>query len=229
MDRKFVNARSPLRLLERGLHGGLGRGNVGVVIAAPGVGKTPFLVAVALDELLRGGRVLHVTRDATVGHVRAAYDTVFEELAHATHLEPEAEIHAEIDRRRGIRAYPGDAFSSARLREAVKLEHELRGAPSLLVLEGIDVDAAHREELEDVRALAAELDAEVWLSLASGRERVDGMPKALEPLADLVSVALALEPENGSVQLRALKDHDNPDVSELRVALDPRTLLLVRA
>ena len=39
---------------------------------------------------------------------------------------------------------------------------------------------------------------------------------------------LTLEPGGDSVALRALKDHDNPDVSALHVALDPRTLLLVR-
>ena len=46
--------------------------------------------------------------------------------------------------------------------------------------------------------------------------------------ADQVSVILALEPRDGAVALRAIKDHDNPDVSALHVALDPRTLLLVR-
>ena len=59
MYRSYLNARSPLRLLEKGLHGGLGPGNLGVVLAAHGVGKTPFLVGLALDELLRGGAVLH--------------------------------------------------------------------------------------------------------------------------------------------------------------------------
>ncbi|MCH8962850.1 MAG: hypothetical protein IH820_16455, partial [Bacteroidetes bacterium] len=54
MYRKFLNARNPLRLLEKGLHGGLGGGNLGIVIAGPGVGKTAFLVGVALDELMRG-------------------------------------------------------------------------------------------------------------------------------------------------------------------------------
>jgi len=41
-------------------------------------------------------------------------------------------------------------------------------------------------------------------------------------------VVLALEPGVESVALCALKDHDNPDVSALHVALDPRTLLLIR-
>ena len=31
-----------------------------------------------------------------------------------------------------------------------------------------------------------------------------------------------------AIVLRALKDHDNPDVSDLHVALDPKTLLLIR-
>jgi hypothetical protein len=41
-------------------------------------------------------------------------------------------------------------------------------------------------------------------------------------------VIVALEPDDGTVALRALKDHENPDLSELHVALDPRTLLLTR-
>ena len=99
MHRKFLNARSPLRLLEKGLHGGLGRGNLGLLLAGHGVGKTPFLVGVALDDLLRGERALHVALDQTVSHVRAYYDTVFEELATTTQLEDAARVHLEVDRR----------------------------------------------------------------------------------------------------------------------------------
>ena len=55
------------------------------------------------------------------------------------------------------------------------------------------------------------------------------MPESVARLDDVISVVLALEPEDGAVRLRALKDHDNPDVSDLHVSLDPRTLLLVRS
>jgi len=54
------------------------------------------------------------------------------------------------------------------------------------------------------------------------------VPESIVRLDDLVSVIVSLEPDDGSVALRALKDHDNPDLSELHVALDPRTLLLTR-
>ncbi|HEY5657621.1 MAG TPA: hypothetical protein VIY27_07505 [Myxococcota bacterium] len=229
MYRKFLNARSPLRLLEKGLHGGLGLGNLGIVLAGPGVGKTSFLVGVAVDELLRQGRVLHVSLSHTVAHVRAHYDTVFAELASSTHLEDEGLIHGEIDRNRSIRVYPPNELTAAKLRDAVKFEEEVGAKPTLLILEGLDLAAFPRADIEDVKALAQELGAEIWVESASAGERVVKIPNAVAELDDLFSVILALEPGEGGVQLRALKDHDNPNLSELHVALDSRSLLLVRS
>ena len=231
MYRKFLNARSPMRLLEKGLHGGLGIGNIGVVLAGHGVGKTPFLVGVALDELLRGGSVMHVSLDQTVSHIRTYYDTVFETLVSSTHLEDAAVTHAEIDQNRSIRSYPQAGFSSSKLRQAVKIDSEAGTRPNLLILEGVDMDAIDWDEAMDIRALAEELAAEVWFSVAALEEKVTELPPALRRLEDVISVVLALEPagqDGDTVALRALKDHDNPDVSALHVALDPKTLLLVR-
>lgn len=229
MYRKFLNARSPLRLLEKGLHGGLGAGNLGVVLAGHGVGKTSFLVGVAVDELLRSGRVLHVSLSHPVAHVRAHYDTVFEELANSKHLEDGASIHAEIDRHRSIRVYPPNGLTTAKLRDAVKLETEAGSKPSLVVLEGLDLAWLAQSDVQDLKALAKELEAEVWLESSTEEQQAIRVPAAIAGFGDLVSVILALEPGERTVQLRALKDHGNPDVSELHVALDPRTLLLVRS
>ncbi len=228
MYRKFLNARSPLRLLEKGLHGGLGPGNLGVVIAGHGVGKASFLVGVALDELLRSGRVLHVSMIHTVSHIRDHYDTVFEDLAASAHLEDEAQVHVDVDRCRSIRVYPRDVLTVAKLREAVKVESEAAGPPSMIVIEGVQFETSSRQEFIDLKALAQELAAEVWLSVSSQDERIPELPPSVGNMDDLVSVILALEPGGDTVLLRALKDHDNPDLSELHVALDPRTLLLTR-
>ena len=229
MQRKFLNARSPLRLLEKNLHGGLGRGNLGIVLAGHGVGKTSFLVGVAVDELLRRGRVLHVSAAHSVAHVRTHYETLFDELASSTRLENEGLIRSEIERNRSIRVYPPNSITAARLRDAVKLERESGGAPSLLVLEGVDLGAFGRADCEDLRALAQELDAEVWLESACKDERVVRIPPQVAAVEDLLSVILALEPDDHGVRLRALKDHENRDLANLHVALDPRTLLLKRS
>ena len=57
MFKKEVNEQSPLRILEASIHGGLGKGNLGVVAARAGVGKTACLVQIGLDDLLRDKHV----------------------------------------------------------------------------------------------------------------------------------------------------------------------------
>ena len=125
------------------------------MLAGHGVGKTAFLVGVALDELLRAGRVLHVCLDQPVAHVRAHYDTVFEELAASTHLENGAELHAEVDRHRSIRVYPPNTLTASKLRDAVKFEIDAGAKPSLLILEGLDCQTLPHDELAEIKALAA--------------------------------------------------------------------------
>jgi hypothetical protein len=229
MDLKFLTARSPIRLLEKGLHGGLGDGNLGLVLAGHGVGKTAFLVGVALDDLLQGRPVLHVALDQTVSHMRAHYDTVFDDLASHAHLEDEAVVHAEVDRLRRIRAYPPDGFDAAKLREAIKVEEEAAARPALVVLEGWDAPRIAADQVEELASLARELDIEVWVSVACPDEQVAGLPGVLDGVKDAFAVILALEPQDGEVRLRALKDHDSPDVEALHVALDPKSLLLRRS
>jgi len=229
MYRKFVNARSPLRLLERGLHGGLGVGNVGALLAGHGVGKSSFLIGVALDELLRGGTVLHVTLDQTVGHVRDYYNTVFEALASSTHLDNPTRIHAEIDTRRRIRAYLPADFNAGKLADAVKIESESGARPTLIVIDGLGAAELEREDLAGVRALARELAAEIWFAVLCEDEQIQGIPEKLRRCGDHISVILALEPKGQELTLRALKDHENEDLQNLHVGLDPNTLLLIRS
>jgi hypothetical protein len=229
MYRRFLNARSPLRLLEKGLHGGLGRGNLGLVIAGAGIGKTSFLVGVALDDLLRGKPVLHVALDHNVQHVRDYYDTVFADLATSAHLENHGAVRAEMDKLRRIRVYPHGAFDAKRLREALALEAELGARPELVVVDGLDVAQRTPAELDEWCAAAREAEVEVWMTTTSPSERIAGLPKELTAIERCFGAILAMEPAGEAVALRALKDHDNPDVAALHVALDPRTLLLVRS
>lgn len=217
-----------MRLLEKGLHGGLGSGNLGLVLAGHGVGKTPFLVGVALDDLLRGRPVLHIALDQTVAHTRAYYDTVFDDFAAHAHLDDEAVVHDQVDRLRSIRAYPPQGFDAAKLREALKHEAEGGNPPSVVIVEGVDVAATQPAELAELRSLAGEQSLEIWLSVACETETFEELPPEAGHSREAFDVILALEPGDDCVLLRAFKDHDNPDVSNLHVALDPRTLLLTR-
>ena len=58
MIKEERNRRSPLRILEKSIHGGLGKGNIGVIAAKKGVGKTACLVHIATDQLFLNKHVI---------------------------------------------------------------------------------------------------------------------------------------------------------------------------
>ncbi|HKY32971.1 MAG TPA: hypothetical protein VJV23_10570 [Candidatus Polarisedimenticolia bacterium] len=232
MYRKELNERSPLRVFEQSIHGGLGPGNIGVAAGRHGVGKTAFLVGVALDDLMRGRRVLHVALDQPVEKVREYYDEIFIDLARSSGLEDVGVERLEMERSRNIHSYLGGTFSVARLREAVGfLREHAHFVPRALVIDGYDFEKGTAAGLAELRGLAGELEAEVWMSAVVHRDAPRdprGIPEPVARLQGDISVIVSLAHDGKAVHLRLLKDHDNPDVSDLTIALDPVTMLLVR-
>ncbi len=232
MHRKELNERSPLRLLEQSIHGGLGPGNIGVVVARHGVGKTAFLVGVALDDLMRGRKVLHVALDEPVEKIRDYYDEIFMDLARSSGLENICVERLEIERNRNIHTYLGNAFSVGKLREAISfLKTHMHFELATLIIEGYHFEKADAQDLVELRVVAQEFKGELWMSAVTHRESSKnerGIPEPLARLENAFDVILAMEQSGSKVHLSLLKDHDNPDVSDVRVALDPTTLLLIQ-
>jgi hypothetical protein len=232
MYRKELNERSPLRVFEQSIHGGLGPGNIGVALGRHGVGKTPFLVGVALDDLMRGRKVLHVALDQSVEKVRGYYDEIFADLARSSGLEDAGVERLEMERNRNIHTYIGGSFSIDRLREAIAfLREHAHFVPRAIMIDGYDFEHATTEGLAGLRGIGQDLEAEIWMTAVRHREApVDakGMPETLARLQSQLTVIVSLHHEGKAVHVRLLKDHDNPTVSETPVALDPTTMLLVR-
>jgi hypothetical protein len=55
-----------------------------------------------------------------------------------------------------------------------------------------------------------------------------GIPAPLAKLAPAISVIVQMTGGSDGVTFSLLKDHDNPDVANLALALDPATMLLVK-
>src|SRR5690348_11575980 len=170
MYRKELNERNPLRLFEHSIHGGLGRGNVGVVVARHGLGKTAFLVGIALDDAMRGRKILHVSLDKTVDHVREFYDEIFMDLARAAHLEDLPAERLEMERNRMIHTYAGKSFTIPKLRHSINfLKEYAHFDPACLILEGFDFERATLEDIEEFRRLAADFNVEMWMAAVTHR------------------------------------------------------------
>ncbi len=232
MHRKELNVRSPLRIFEESIHGGLGRGNLGVVVGRHGIGKTAFLVCVALDDLLRGRKVLHVAIGQRLDKVREYYDEIFEDLARTSELEDKIPTYREMERCRNIHAYLGDTFSLEKLLDDLALlRMHADFVPSAIVVDGCDFETIAEEELAAFRKIARDLDAEMWLSAITHREspvNMRGVPEPVAHVEELVDVIVRLYHDGRAVHVHLLKDHENPDVSPARVALNPTTMLLMQ-
>src|SRR5262245_7039064 len=232
MYRKELNERNPLRLFEHSIHGGLGNGNIGVVVARHGLGKTAFLVAIALDEAMRGRKTLHVSLDKTVDHIREFYDEIFMDLAHSAHLEDLATERLEMERNRIIHTYAGKSFTIHKLRHSINfLKEYAHFDPVCVVVEGFDFERATLEDIAAFRQLAQDFNVELWMSAVRHRHLpVDdhGIPDPLSRFTSAISVIVQMKDDSNGVQLSILKDHDNPDIARVALALDPSTMLLVK-
>jgi len=230
MYRKELNERSPLRLFEHSIHGGLGRGNIGVVVARHGIGKTAFLVGIALDDAMRGRKVLHVSLDNTVDHIREFYDEIFMDLAHSEHLDDIPSERLEMERNRMIHTYVGKSFTIPKLRHSANfLKEYAHFDPACMIVEGYDFERAKQEDIEALRQMAADFDAEMWMSAVTHRGvplNDHGIPEPVAKVASEISVIVQMSDESDGVRVSLLKDHDNPNVAKLTLSLDPSTMLL---
>ena len=236
MYRKEVNAQSPLRILDMSIHGGLGKGNLGVVMARAGVGKTACLVQIGLDDLMRERPVLHLALEQTVEHVQSWYDALFSDLAIQTDLDNADSVRTMIARQRVIHAFADHELWPERLEKTVELfKTHLDFNPAAILVDGWDWAAHSVTEnaamIGAFKAYAKMLGAELWMTAQTHREGTgkhpEKVPPPCDPYLDLIDVALFLEPHGDHVAVRLLKDHDNEELSETHLRLHPDTLSLV--
>ena len=186
----------------------------------------------AIDDATRGRKVLHVTLDKTVDHIREFYDEIFMDLAHSAGLEDLATARLDMERHRMIHTYAGGTFTVDKLRQSNQFLKEVAHfEPECLILQGFAFEHATLADVEALRQLAAEFKVELWMSALTHRGVAAddrGIPAPLAKLASAIAVIVQMTDDHGSVQLSLLKDHDNPDVAKLTLALDPSTMLLVK-
>lgn len=224
--------RSPRKLLERDDHPGPGPGSLALIMARAGAGKTAFLVDIGIDAILAGQKVLHVSLDATVDRVRTWYDDLLmETLRREKKLEHWAAVQLEAERQRHIHTYLGHSFTPERLRDAIRMLRDvMHFEPHVILLDDLEAEGIDAETLTAVKALGAEIGAEIWMTCQSFREGPSGKPGHLPPpmdqVEDLVDLAFRLDPEGSKMRLHILKDRGRMLDEDLHILLDPQSMLV---
>lgn len=223
--------KSPVRILEMSIEGGLKAGNIGIIASRKGIGKTSVLVQLALDKLLRGEKVIHVSFTAHTSYVISWYENIFSELAKRRGLERYDEVRDDLVKNRVIMNFA---------QEGVTIEQILRSLKAMivdggfkaqaLIVDGFDFTRATKAELGKVRDFAAEMGLEVWYSctLVGEEPLLDrhNIPVLLRDFLETISVLILLEPRAEYIHFTVVKDHERMNPKDLKIKLDAKTLLI---
>ena len=223
--------RSPLRILEKSIDGGVGKGNIAVLASRKGVGKTACLVHIATDRLLRGGHVIHVSFAARVDHIISWYDDIFKEIAKWKNLEGAIDVHDEIIKNRVIMNFNQAGVQTEQVLKS--LEAMIRDGQfpaDMIIFDGFDLSVSGREDLLAIKEFAQAVELEVWFSASlKGEDPLfddKWIPHELAGVLDIIDVLISLQFEGDHVRLQLAKDHGKPNPGSPHLRLDPKTLLI---
>ena len=159
---------NPLRVLTPADKGKTEKPQMGLVMARAGLGKTAILVQIALDSMLRGNKVLHVSIGQSLEKTKIWYDDIFQDIAKSCKLERAAEIQEELMSQRMIMTFNEESFGVAKLRERLKdLIDQNIFQPDCLLVDGFDCSISPEKILGQMRDLAQDMNLNMWFSAVS--------------------------------------------------------------
>ena len=230
MVKSELNKRSPLRIFEKSINGGVGKGNIGVITSKKGVGKTACLVHIAMDKLFRGRHVIHVSFSSKVDHIAMWYEDIFKEIAKKRDLENAVDVHDEIIKNRVIMNFNQEGLETARILKSVSAMIEQGNfAADAVIIDGYDYAKASHDDLVALRDFAVDTNLEIWTSVSLQRDEPydeKGMPLVLKEYVDTLAVIVTLQYEGDYVHLKVVKDHSDLSPKEMELKLDPKTMLI---
>jgi replicative DNA helicase len=190
------------------LAGGLGRGELAVITANTGVGKSHFLVQMGANAMRHGKNVLHYTFELTEQAVGIRYDSNLCGISSSDIIdnkETVKEFYAKNDGlgRLIIKEYPTGYPSVTTIRNHIE-KLELRGfKPSVLVIDYADIMRSTRSyeslrhELkliyEELRNMAMELRIPIWTASQANRDSANSDIVGLENMAEAYGKAMVAD------------------------------------
>lgn len=233
MNKKELIKNSPLRVLNPDLNGGGVSQRMGLVMARAGLGKTAILVQIAIDSLLRGNRVLHVSIGQSFEKTKIWYDDVFSHFVTTYALENAALIQQDILRNRFVMTFKETGFNRAKLEERLNdLIYQNIFRPNYLMVDGLDFNRAGREELQNMRELMEAMDMHIWFSAVSHSDDAyacpEGVTSPCNEVIELFDTVILLRPEQNDscMALDIVKDTTGSIESSKILYLDTATLML---
>ena len=200
--RKTVN--TPWDVITDIMDGGLGAGELGVIVAPAGIGKSWTLQALGAGVLKENKTIVHYTLELNENYVGLRYDSIYSGVTTANIKYHKEEVKKKIDRLKGkllIKYFPTKSATVQTIGAHLK-QIELNGnKPDMVLVDYADIlmpTGNFREKrhalgniYEDLRGLAGELEIPIWTASQANRsaleEDVIGADKVAEDYSKVMT------------------------------------------
>lgn len=189
------------------LNGGLGRGEIGVITANTGVGKSHFLVNIGAHALKTGKNVLHYTFELTETAVGIRYDSHLCDIP-SNEVQDNKEIIKEKYEnmelgRLIIKEYPTGHASVFTIRSHIEKLMMKSFKPSVIIIDYADIMRSSRRydsmrhELkliyEELRGLSQDMNTPIWTASQANRESANADVVGLENMSEAYGKAMVAD------------------------------------
>jgi replicative DNA helicase len=180
------------------MDGGLGPGELGVIVAPSGVGKTWVLCALGAAAVKAGRSVVHYSLELSEHYVGQRYDTVFTSVPSADLKENKDEVLDKIKKLKGkllIKYFPPKGISSKKIEAHLEKMIAAGNRPDLIIIDYADLLLSHSNKSDstygeqggvyiDLRGMGGELGIPIWTASQTNRSGIDSEVIEADKVAD---------------------------------------------
>jgi replicative DNA helicase len=167
------------------MDGGLARGELGVVMAPAGIGKSWLLINIGANAIKAGHTVIHYTLELNENYVGQRYDSVLTGINAQTlkhHQETVAEKMLSLKGDLIVKYFPTKSVGVMGLKAHLEKTMMVGKKPALVIVDYGDLlkinakkdkHEALEELYEELRGMAGEYDIPVWTASQAGRSALE--------------------------------------------------------
>lgn len=167
------------------MDGGLAPGELGVVMAPAGIGKSWMLINIGANAVRAGKNVIHYTLELNENYVGQRYDSVLTGINAQTLKHHQDTVHEKMKTISGnliVKYYPTKSVSVLGLKAHLEKTIMLGQQPDLVIVDYGDLlkintkkdkHEALEELYEELRGMAGEYSIPVWTASQAGRSALE--------------------------------------------------------
>lgn len=218
LDKIELLASSPVRFFES-TGAALDEGEIGLLTAKKGLGKTSILVQFGIDTLLKDKAIVHVSFNQKSENVITWYSSVLAEICKSHKVDVD-ELSDELFRNRTILNFNQNTFTLPKVVNTLKALKDNGIKLETIIVDDLDL---LKTEVSDLNCFCDFIKEEKMTAWFSYNSEASDLKEILpsEKMAKFNSVAHLL-PETESVSLSILKK------GEGKVKLNSKTLLMTK-